>query len=267
MSIKESIRYGAAELKGIYNRNLGLALGISVGFHLVLIFLYIFGINLGKASEKTSAAPIAKMKLTNLASPPPPEENVPPPPPPPMVPPQLQMSGAGTGGVAARAGNPVPVPDALIAPDVKEFATTAEISVATAEGGDGTGFGGLGEGEGLGAPVNIDKPVEVKTKEDLPEPDEFIPVEEEPGYDPADLMKRVIYPEMAKRNNIEGTVIVRVLVDKNGRAVKNMIDRSDNKLLEDAAIKAVMSTRFSPAIQNKTPVAVWVQIPVVFSLK
>ena len=65
MSIQESIRYGAAELKRFYNRNLGIALGVSVGFHLLLIFLYVFSTNIGKSSGEKSAAPIAKMKLTN----------------------------------------------------------------------------------------------------------------------------------------------------------------------------------------------------------
>jgi periplasmic protein TonB len=262
MSIQESIRYGAAELKRFYNRNLGIALGVSVGFHLLLIFLYIFSTNIGKSSGEKTSAPIAKMKLSNLA--PPPEENVPPPPPPPMVPPQLQMSGSGTGGVASRAGNPVPVPDALIAPDVKEFSTTTEISMATAEGGDGTGFGGL-DGDGLGN-VPINTPVENVQKDVIPDPEEFIPVEEEPKWDDADLKKRIKYPEMARKNGIEGKVTVQVYVDKTGRPVKTRIPQSDNKILEAAAIEAIMETSFSPAIMNQTPVGVWVTIPVNFSL-
>jgi protein TonB len=262
MSIPETIRYGAAELKRFYNRNLGMALGISVGFHLLLIFLYVFSINIGKSSGEKSAAPIAKMKLTNLA--PPPEENVPPPPPPPMVPPQLQMSGSGTGGVASRAGNPVPVPDALIAPDVKEFATTQEISVATVEGGDGTGLGGL-DGEGLGN-VKVDAPIKNVEKDVIPDPDEFIFTEEDPKWDDADLKRRIKYPEMARKNGIEGKVTVQVYVDKSGRPVKTRIVTSDNKILEAAAVDAIMGTSFSPAIQNKMPVGVWVTIPVNFTI-
>ena len=112
MSISDALLLGATELKSVYNRNLAWALGISVAFHLALIGIYIFGLNF-ELSDKKKNAPIAKIKLTNLA--PPAQENAPPPPPPPMVPPQLQTGGSG--GVAARAGTPVAVPDALIATD------------------------------------------------------------------------------------------------------------------------------------------------------
>src|SRR3954467_10880874 len=113
MSVRDSIRYVAAELKAAYNRNLGIALGISVGVHLLLIFLYIF-IRIGKADTHMKAAPVARIKLTNLAPPPPPTDQAPPPPPP-MVPPEMQHMQSATGtGLAVRAGTPVAVPDALI---------------------------------------------------------------------------------------------------------------------------------------------------------
>jgi protein TonB len=262
MSIQETVRYGAAELKRLYNRNLSMALGISVGFHALLILLYMVGINIGKAGDKPKAPISAKMKLENIA-PPPEAENTPPPPPPPMIPPQLQNAGSGNGGVAARAGNPVAVPDALIAPEVKDFPTTADISVAPAEGGDGTGFSGQ-NGDGLGAVVPTE--VKVETKEVIPDPDEFVAVEEQPDFDQDALYKRLKYPEMARRNNIEGRVTVQVYVDKTGKPVKFQIAQSDNKILEQAAIDAVMGTSFKPAIQNKTPIGVWISIPITFKL-
>jgi protein TonB len=263
MSIPEALRYGAAELKKVYNRNLGMALGISVGIHLALIGLYIFGLNIGKADSEGKAAPVSKVKLTTLA--PPPVEDATPPPPPPMIPPQLQTGGGG-GGVASRAGTPVAVPDALLDPQVQDFATTAEIPVATPEGGDGTGFGPKTDGDGLGDPINVDKPVQVKDVEKLPDMDEFVAVEEMPKWDQGELQRRIKYPEIARRNNIEGTVVVRALVDKHGSVVQTHIDKSDNQVLSDAAIDAVKATPFTPAIQNGTSVPVWVQIPVTFRL-
>ena len=107
-----------------------------------------------------------------------------------MVPPSLQTGGSG-GGVAAQAGTPVAVPDALVSPDVK-FATTTEILVATPEMGSGGGFNGDGS-EGLGA-VEINKPVEVSKPDEIPDPEEFISVEKEPDFDLADLNKRVKFP-------------------------------------------------------------------------
>lgn len=256
MSITEALRYGATELKAAYNRNLGLALGISIGIHVVLIAMYMIIQNVGKADGRR-AAPVSKMKLSNIAPPPEPQ-NVPPPPPP-MVPPQLQTGGSG--GVASRAGTPVAVPDALIDPSVKDFAATTEVSVATPEGGDGTGFK-----TDVDQPLTVDGPVKLKDTEKEPDPDEFIAVEQEPTWEAAELQRRLKYPEIARRNGIEGTVAVRALVGKDGRVVRTMIDRSDNKALEEAAEDAVKKTPFTPAIQNKVPVMVWVQIPVIFKL-
>lgn len=258
--IKEKVMYGAAELKAIYNRNLGIALGVSVGLHVALILLYVFSLNIGKAKSDRPKAPINKISLTNVA---PPAET--PPTPPPMIPPELQSAGGGGGGVAARAGTPVAVPDALIDPKLQDFATDKEISVATPSGGDGTGFGPDLGGEGLGQPV-IPENTQVKEKEKLPDPDEFIAVEEEAKWDPADLQRRIKYPEAAQRAGIEGTVIVRALVGKDGRVLNVIIDRSDNTMLEKAAVDAVKKTPFTPAIQNRQPVAMWVQVDVQFTL-
>lgn len=259
MSIPEKLRYGATELKAMYNRNLGLALAISVGFHLALIGIYIFGLNIGKAGSEGKTAPIAKIKLTNIA---PPAANDAPPPPPPIVPPQLQTGGSG--GVAARAGNPVPIPDAMIAPDVKEFATTTEIAVATPQGGDGTGF--AVSNDGLGASVDIGNGVKMEQKEEVPDPDEFIPVEKEPVFDYDALKGKVKYPEIARKNGIEGQVTLQVYVSKTGKPTQIRVAQSDSKFFEEPAKEAVMATAFTPAIQNGTPIGTWVTIPVKFQL-
>lgn len=258
--VRERITYGAAELKAIYNKNLGIALGISVGLHVALVLLYVFSLNIGKAKSDRPKAPINKINLTNVA--PPQQENTPPPP---MIPPELQSAGGGGGGVAARAGTPVAVPDALIDPKLQDFATNTEIAVATPSGGDGTGFGPDMGGEGLGNPV-IPENVNVKKKEVLPSIDDFIAVEEEAKWDPVDLQRRIRYPEAAQRAGIEGIVIVRALVTRTGQVHDIVVDQADNKLLEEAAVEAVRKTPFTPAIQNKQPVATWVQVDVHFQL-
>ena len=265
MSIQEKVRYGAAELKAVYNRNLGRAFAIALGLHALLIALYFGGLRMAEAgSESDKKLGINKTKLINIAPPPEPPQAAPPPPPP-MIPPELMSGGGDGGGVAARAGNPIPVPDAVIAPDVQDFATTAEISVADADGGTGGGFGPSDGDVGLGT-VDLPAEVDVKNTEAEPAPDEFIPLAQEPNTDMADLQKRVIYPEIAKKNGIEGRISVRVLVDERGKPVKYIIDHSDNKMLEDAAVKAVMASEFTPGIQNDVAVKAWVSVPVVFKL-
>lgn len=267
MSIRESIRYGAAELKAAYNRNLAIALGISVGVHLLLIFLYIF-VRIGNAASIGKSAPVAKIKLTNLAPPPPPTDAAPPPPPP-IVPPEMQHLQSATGtGLAVRAGTPIAVPDALVAPDAGEFAADKQMSQAGSQAGNGEL--GLPDPDALNNTGSGDqKPPEYNKFGGDEDPDPYAfngGVEKDPEYDEADLLRRVKYPEIARRNGIEGRVIVRALIGKDGRVEKTLIDEGSNKALEEAAVDAVKSTIFTPAQQNKAPVKVWIQIPVNFSL-
>ncbi|MDB5035664.1 MAG: outer rane transport energization protein TonB [Chlorobi bacterium] len=97
-------------------------------------------------------------------------------------------------------------------------------------------------------------------------PDEFITVENDPQWDQVDLQRRMVYPVEAQRNNIQGRVVLRALVSKTGQVADIHVDHSDNPLLTPAAVDAVRGTRFTPASQGGTPVAVWVQIPVTFKL-
>lgn len=187
---------------------------------------------------------INKMKLTNL--PPPPQQAEAAPPPPPTAP-----------GPAARAGTPVPVPDALIAPDVKDFANVDEISRASTTGGDGNDQGFLG----------LASDVDTEVRDDEPNAYDFVPVEKEPYIDIKELQRKVTYPDLAKRAGIEGKVNIRVLVGKNGVPKKHIVESTDSDLLNDAAIKAVMSSVFTPAIQNNQPIDCWVSIPIVFRLR
>jgi protein TonB len=266
-SISDKIRYGAAELKAAYNRNLGIALGISVGVHLLLIFLYIF-IRVGQADSRGKTAPIARIKLTNLAPPPPPTD-VAPPPPPPMVPPDMQHIQSATGtGLAVRAGTPIAVPDALVTPDMGDFANNKDMSAAGTKAGNGElpsfnpdDLNKNGTGDQGGHHDNFDSDAD-------PDPEAFNPdIEEQPSYDDADLNRRVKYPEIARRNSIEGKVVIRALIGKDGHVEKTIVlDGAGNKSLADAAIAAIEETAFTPAKQNKTPVKVWITIPVTFSL-
>ena len=218
------------------------------GFGAALLF---FGTLLGTysafltlRSTINTVSPINKMKLTNL--PPPPQQTEAAPPPPPTAP-----------GPAARAGTPVPVPDALIAPDVKDFANVDEISRASTTGGDGNDQGFLG----------LASDVDTEVREDEPNAYDFVPVEKEPYIDIKELQRKVVYPDLAKRAGIEGKVNIRVLVGKNGVPKKHIVESTDSDLLNDAAIKAVMNSVFTPAIQNNQPIDCWVSIPIVFRLR
>lgn len=237
------LHYGAQELKAYIPRATQRGFLYSLAIILLLLGGYSIFLVASSAGIK-KGPPINKMKLTNL--PPPPQQTEAAPPPPPTAP-----------GPAARAGTPVPVPDALIAPDVKDFANVDEISRASTTGGDGNDQGFLG----------LASDVDTEVREDEPNAYDFVPVEKEPYIDIKELQRKVVYPDLAKRAGIEGKVNIRVLVGKNGVPKKHIVESTDSDLLNDAAIKAVMSSVFTPAIQNNQPIDCWVSIPIVFRLR
>ena len=76
-----------------------------------------------------------------------------------------------------------------------------------------------------------------------------------------------IYPRIAKKSGWEGTVLVRVTVETNGRASKVVVSRSSGrKVLDDAAVKAVKRWAFRPARDGNIPIRSEVVIPLKFSL-
>ena len=76
-----------------------------------------------------------------------------------------------------------------------------------------------------------------------------------------------IYPRIAKKSGWEGTVLVRVTVEANGRASKVDVSRSSgHKVLDDAAVKAIKRWSFRPARDGNIPIRSVVVIPIGFSL-
>jgi periplasmic protein TonB len=76
------------------------------------------------------------------------------------------------------------------------------------------------------------------------------------------------YPLIARRNGIEGTVRLKVLVTRDGRAAQLELDRSSgSSALDNAALEAVKNWQFVPARRGQEPVESWVLVPVVFKLE
>jgi len=76
------------------------------------------------------------------------------------------------------------------------------------------------------------------------------------------------YPEAARKDGKEGRVLLRVLVDEEGKSKLVQISLSSgSRLLDHAAAEAIKRWRFSPARYGDAPTASWVKIPVDFRLK
>jgi TonB family protein len=74
------------------------------------------------------------------------------------------------------------------------------------------------------------------------------------------------YPNEAVLAARSGTVWIQALVGPDG-AVQDALVRRSVRGLDDAALDAVWQWKFRPAMSGGFPIAVWVMIPVTFTLK
>ncbi len=86
---------------------------------------------------------------------------------------------------------------------------------------------------------------------------------------PPEILRKVDphYPEIAIRSGLEGSVVVKVWVDRKGKVKKAVIVSSSSSTFEGPAIEAAMQYLFSPArSKDGYPISVWVMIPYRFRL-
>ena len=76
------------------------------------------------------------------------------------------------------------------------------------------------------------------------------------------------YPFLAKRNNIEGKVVLRFIVDVNGDVVEPEVSESEPEgVFDQAAIDAILKFKFQPAEKDGKPVDCIVIAPMSFKLR
>jgi protein TonB len=77
------------------------------------------------------------------------------------------------------------------------------------------------------------------------------------------------YPRDALRTGAEGTVLLRVLVDVDGRPLEVIVDRSSgHRSLDREAVRQVQQRwRFEPAMRDGRAVQAWGLVPIGFSLQ
>ncbi|HEX9975238.1 MAG TPA: TonB family protein [bacterium] len=82
-----------------------------------------------------------------------------------------------------------------------------------------------------------------------------------------ELAKAIKYPESARKAGTTGTVHVGVQIDERGKVLETKILESLTADCDQAAVDALKSVNWKPAIKDKKPVKVWVTVPVKFNLK
>lgn len=97
---------------------------------------------------------------------------------------------------------------------------------------------------------------------------EIEPAVEPPSFEAAYLHNPPpAYPPIARRLRLQGTVVLRVYVESDGRAADLAVRESSGApVLDEAALGAVRNWRFVPARRGSMAIALWVDVPVRFRL-
>jgi protein TonB len=81
------------------------------------------------------------------------------------------------------------------------------------------------------------------------------------------IYSKISYPAIAKKAGIEGKVYVIAYVNENGGVDDVKVLKGIGGGCDEAAIRAVRSTKFTPGKVKGAPVKVKVALPIVFKLK
>jgi protein TonB len=194
-----------------------------------------------------AATPIAKKVQVAFRPPPPPAEAQPPPPaPPPAVPKTMKVRPVK--GLAPP--RPLVAPPAVPVEKPAEAEPTGEpVEIASA-----TGSGSYG-GAAISSPGA--------------EPRRAAPIHlPESASPPQALGSNVVpaYPEQARSVGREGVVILKIVIDEEGRVTSVEAMRGDEPFAS-AAVRAVRSWRYRPATLGGTPISTYRIVKVPFRLR
>ncbi len=234
--------YGMHEMPGLYRRHASIALTIAVLFHLAIVTIYYL------------LSPFFQVQIIHRQ-------------PVPGIPPidinwkfPTQQRVIGSIGkkhinISSEFKFAIPKPVAIDESMLKEkFAPPYEVQEPATgildEGMQG-GISGDNGTSALGGEETEPSPSEIIAVERLPIPVRQVAPE---------------YPAVARLAGMEGTVLLRVLIDKQGKPKKTIVWKSDAEVFEEPAMKAALQWVFIPAMMNSGPVAVWVSIPFHFRL-
>lgn len=81
------------------------------------------------------------------------------------------------------------------------------------------------------------------------------------------LASKIIYPEKARKEGIQGRVFIRAFIDSTGNVVKADVFKGIGHGCDKSALSAVKKLRFTPAENHGKKVNAQVVVPVLFRLK
>jgi protein TonB len=226
--------FSIGELKRNHQRYFAVALVVAAIIHLSLLGGY-YGFNYFSSRDDSPPTQVVRIiKYSEMGAPPSIAPN---------VVPAVSIAGPATKPTV---GVPVPVPDAEVKSD-QIFASQAEMNAVAP-----TEVASVGTAE-IQVDLQVDEP-----------PPAFVPFEKEPT-----CIKRVepIYPEIAQKAGLEGSVYAKLWITKDGKIKDVVIMKSDSEIFNQAVIDAARQWLFTPAMMKNGPVAVWLAVPFNFTLK
>lgn len=251
--------YGAYELRKTYNKRLTIAL-LSMAALCVLLFLGYFLANTISANSKKDMV-VQDVQLEDIKQEEKRNEPPPPPPPKPPEPPKVEM---------AKFTPPKIVKDEEVKeeekpPEIDKLEDT-KIGTVNQEGVKDEGI--------VAPPVDDGKGVVEAPKKDEEDYDKtFTKVEIESDYPGGTsawqryLNKTLRYPQDAIDNEVQGTVVIQFIVDKEGNVSDVEAVSGPNELRDEAVRVIKKSGKWTPAIQNGRQVKSYKKQPIVFRLE
>lgn len=252
--------YGAYELRKTYNKRITAAMIAMAALCLLVFVGYILANTVGKG-KKQQAAVVQDVQLQEVKEE---KKQEPPPPPPPKPPdpPKVEM---------AKFTPPKIVKDEEVKeeekpPEVEKLEET-KIGTVNQEGV---------KDEGIVAPPVSDQGkgvVEAPKKQEEDWDKTFTKVEIESDYPGGIgawrryLSKNLVYPPEAQENEVQGTVVVQFIVDKEGNVSDVQAINGPDALKREAERVIKKSGKWTAAIQNGRQVKSYKKQPIVFQLQ
>jgi len=247
--------YGAYDLRKTYNKRVRTSLLVMIGLVAVLFAAYAF--NNYQGAGKKAVVVVQDVQLQDIK-----EEKKnepPPPPPPPKEPPKVEM---------AKFTPPKIVKDEEVKaeekpPEVEKLEDT-KIGNANQEGI---------KDDNITAPPSDNKGVVEAPKDNTDYDKTFTKVEIESDYPGGTaawqryLQKNLVYPEEAQNNEVQGQVVVKFIVDKEGKVSDVEAISGPNELREEAMRVIRKSGSWTPAVQNGRKVKSYKSQPINFRLE
>jgi TonB family protein len=180
-----------------------------------------------------------------------------------IVPPEAKLSAQ-----PARAQPKEEMPDTK---DSSESAKAPDPTVLNAklDEADGSFTGMSAPTSGVSSPIGAARPGKASGGGSDDNLDSYMPqydITELPVISENDVRSRIVYPALAAKQGIEGTVYLELYINSAGRIVRVNVLKDPGFGFSDVAVRALLGMTCTPAMMEGKPVAVRFRYPVQFKL-